>query len=142
MGGIVYRQILTALVLVAGCWDAAPKAAADNPVCSQTWCSFLAPSRNLSCEIDYQRGNGIADGTYCQTNSPPQSVHMSSDGSIKPCTGDSCLGNPGVGTATLAYGQTAGIGPFSCRSETSGVTCTVSSGRGFTISTEGITSVG
>ena len=139
----MYRRILTALVLVvAGCWAGVPHATADNPVCSQTWCSFLAPSRNLSCEIDYQRGSGIADGTYCQTNSPPQSVHMSSDGSIRPCTGDSCLGNPGVGTATLAYGQTAGIGPFNCRSETSGVTCTVSSGRGFTISTEGITSVG
>lgn len=119
-----------------------PRAAADNPICSTTWCAFLTPSHNISCEIDYQRGSGIPDGTYCQTNSPPQSVHMSSAGAIKPCTGDNCLGNPGQGTATLPYGQTAGLGPFNCRSEPSGVTCTVTGGRGFTISNAGITPVG
>ena len=108
----MYRPIRAALVLVvAGGWAGVPQAAADNPVCTQTWCAFLTPSRNLSCEIDYRRGSGIPDETYCQTNSPPQSVHMSSDGSFKPCTGDSCLGNPGQGTATLAYGQAAVSAP-------------------------------
>jgi hypothetical protein len=139
----VYRAILAALVLVvAGGWAGVPQSAADNPVCTQTWCSFLAPSRNLGCEMNYHRGSGIPDETYCQTDSPPQSVHMSTDGSFKPCTGETCLGNAGEGTPTLAYGQTAWAGPFSCRSEESGVTCKVTSGRGFTISTAGITSVG
>jgi hypothetical protein len=119
-----------------------PRAAADNPVCTATWCAFLSPSRNVSCEIDYQRGNGIPDETYCQTDSPPQSVHMSANGVSKTCAGESCLGNAGQGTQTLVYGQTAGIGPFGCVSETKGITCTVSSGRGFTISNSGITPVG
>ncbi|GFG65862.1 hypothetical protein MKUB_33520 [Mycobacterium kubicae] len=137
------RTVATAIGFVIVGWCVAiPQAAADNPVCSTTWCAFLAPSGNLSCEIDYQRGSGISDETYCQTNSPPQSVQMTSSGAIKPCTGEGCLGNAGEGTPTLGYGQTAGIGPFSCRSETSGVTCTVTSGRGFTISTEGITPTG
>lgn len=137
------RAVVTVLgVVLVGGWIGIPAAAADNPVCSATWCAFLAPSHNLGCEIDYHRGNGMNDETYCQTDSPPQSVRMSTDGSFKSCTGDSCLGNAGQGTPTLAYGQTAGVGPFNCRSEPSGVTCTVTGGRGFTISTAGITPVG
>ncbi|WP_231999026.1 hypothetical protein [Mycobacterium sp. 1081908.1] len=120
----------------------APRATADNPVCSQTWCSFLSPSRNIGCEMDYQRAAGMPDETYCQSNSPPQSVHLSTDGTFKSCTGESCLGNAGQGTPTLAYGQTATLGPFSCRSEASGVTCKVTSGRGFSISNAGITPAG
>jgi len=129
-------------IVVVAAGLSAPHAAADNPVCISTFCSFLTPSHNLGCEIDYQRGDGIADETYCQTDSPPQSVTMSTDGSFKTCTGASCLGNAGQGTPTLAYGQSAGVGPFKCRSETGGVTCTVTSGRGFTISNSGITAVG
>lgn len=129
-------------VLVAvGCWTGTPPAAADNPACSQAWCSFLSPSRNISCEMDYHR-NGIPDETYCQSNSPPQSVRLSTDGTFKSCSGESCLGNPGEGTPALPYGQTASMGPFSCRSEESGVTCKVTSGRGFTISNAGVVPVG
>ncbi|QLL10514.1 hypothetical protein H0P51_26975 [Mycobacterium vicinigordonae] len=131
-----------AAAAVAAGWTATPPAAADNPVCTSTWCSFLSPTRNIGCEIDYHRGSGIADETYCQTNSPPQSVHMSPDGSFKSCSGETCLGNSGQGTPTLAYGQTAALGPFTCRSESSGVTCTVTSGRGFSLSSSGVTPVG
>ncbi|OBK20628.1 hypothetical protein A5634_12170 [Mycobacterium asiaticum] len=139
----MYRTVIAAIGLVVVFSGVnVPVAAADNPVCTSTWCSFFAPSHNLGCEMNYQRGNGISDETYCQTDEPPQSVHMSSNGSFKTCTGTSCLGNAGQGTPTLAYGQTAGVGPFTCRSETSGVTCTVTSGRGFTISNAGIVSVG
>jgi hypothetical protein len=137
------RGVVAAIaIFLAACTLGAPRAAADNPICSASWCSFLSPSRNLSCEIAYRRSNGLPDETYCQTQSPPQSVHLSTDGSFKTCTGDSCVGNPGQGTPILPYGQNAGVGPFSCRSETSGVTCTVSSGRGFTLSSAGVTSVG
>lgn len=122
-----------------------PAAAADNPICSANACSFYSPSRNISCEIDYQRGAGIPDVVYCQIGPAQplhQSVHMDPTGAFTVCTGETCLGNPGLGQGTLAYGQTAGIGPFSCRSEVSGVTCTVTSGRGFTISSGGITPAG
>ncbi|CAM3002833.1 hypothetical protein BST27_24335 [Mycobacterium intermedium] len=125
-----------------GAWGGTPQAVADNPVCTATWCSFLAPSHNLGCELSYHRGNGIADETYCQTDSPPQSVRMATDGTFKSCAGVSCIGNASEGTPTLGYGSTAAIGPFSCRSETSGVTCTVASGRGFTIASSGVSAVG
>jgi hypothetical protein len=142
----VHRTVVTAtwvaLVMVAVGCVATPRADADNPVCSQTWCSFLSPSRNIGCEMDYQRGTGIPDETYCQTTSPPQSVHLSTDGTFKTCTGESCLGNAGQGTPTLPYGQTAWLGPFSCRSEESGISCKVTSGRGFSISNAGITPTG
>ena len=137
------RTLVAAIaVVVVGCGMGMPQAVAENPVCTKTWCTFLTPSHNLGCEMNYQRGNGIPDGTYCQTDSPPQSVHMSTDGSFKPCTGEACLGNAGQGTPTLAYGLTAGLGPVNGRSETSGVICTVTAGRGFTISNAGVTSVG
>jgi hypothetical protein len=80
----------------------------------------------------------MQDIVYCQTFSPPQSVHMSADGTLTPCTGEGCVGNPGIGTPTLAYGQSANRGPFTCVSQTDGVTCTVASGHGFTISNSGI----
>src|SRR5689334_17393057 len=107
--------VLTAAATVAVNWCIwAPPAVADNPVCTSTWCSFFSPSRNLGCEMNYHRGSGIPDETYCQSNSPPQSVRMDTSGSFKLCTGNSCLGNAGQGTPVLAYGQTAGVGPFSC----------------------------
>ncbi len=142
------RRAVTAAVgaalgaVVVGCCGGMPRAAADNPVCTATWCSFLSPSGNIGCEMNYGRGSGIPDETYCQSDSPPQTVRMSTDGSFKTCTQESCLGNAGQGTPTLGYGLTAGVGPFSCRSEPSGVTCTVTSGRGFTLSSAGITPVG
>jgi hypothetical protein len=129
-------------VLVAGSLMGMPRAAGDNPVCSSSGCSFYSPSRNISCEMSYQRGYGIPDGVYCQTDSPPQTVRMDAGGALNPCTGISCLGNAGTGTPTLGYGQTAGIGPFTCQSATNGVTCTIPSGRGFAISAEGIAPVG
>lgn len=125
-----------------GGWLGVPVATADNPVCTSTWCTFLSPTRNISCELNYNRGSGISDETYCQTNSPPQSVRMTPAGTFRTCNGDTCLGNPGQGTPTLGYGQSASVGPFSCRSESNGVTCTGNSGHGFTISATGVTSVG
>ena len=74
--------------------------------------------------------------------SPPQSVKMSPDGVLTNCVGSSCLGNAGVRTPTLGYGESTGIGPFSCQSQVNGVTCTVSSGRGFTVSDAGVARVG
>lgn len=138
-------------VVPVGGFAEIPRAVADNPVCvretdnSGSVCAFYSPSHNISCEVDYQRvggtGAGIPDDTYCQTVVPEQSVTMDPNGSLKNCSGTSCLGNPGEGTATLAYGQTAALGPFTCQSATKGITCTVASGRGFRISRAGIASL-
>ena len=137
------RALVAAMgMIVVGCGVGVPPAAAENPVCTATWCSFYLPSHNIGCEISYQRGSGIADETYCQSESPPQSVHLSTNGVFKTCNGMNCLGNAGQGTPTLAYGLTAGLGPFNCRSEQTGVTCTVTSGRGFALSNAGVKPVG
>jgi hypothetical protein len=127
---------------VIGYCTVAPPAVAENPACTTSMCSFRSPSGNIECEINFQRDPGLPDETYCQTGTPPRSVHMSDAGVLTNCTGISCLGNAAPGTATLDYGQAAGIGPFHCLSQSSGVTCTVPSGRGFAISREAITPVG
>jgi hypothetical protein len=147
MGNIalLQRRIAATGIVAVGWCAGMPYAAAENPICSADACSFYSPSHNISCEIDYQRGAGMPDMTYCQIAPPQhlaQSVHMDPTGAFTVCTGETCLGNPGLGQATLAYGQTAGIGPFSCLSEAGGITCRVTSGRGFTISSSGITPAG
>src|SRR5580693_8909193 len=82
---------------------------------------FLSPSGNISCEVDYRRA-GLTQ-VYCQTVTPPQSVTMGVAGKYKTCAGSQCLGNPGTGTPTLAYGTATGVGPFRCESAAAGVTC-------------------
>ncbi|WP_309226601.1 MULTISPECIES: hypothetical protein [unclassified Mycolicibacterium] len=123
-------------VLVPSFTVAMPGAAADPNVAF-----FLSPSRNISCEIDYQRP-GIPDGAFCFSVVPPQSAHLTPDGSVSVCNGDSCLANPPVDTPSLAYGNAATRGPITCRSDEPGITCTVPSGRGFVISRSGIERVG
>ncbi|MCV7393624.1 hypothetical protein H5P32_03345 [Mycobacterium paraseoulense] len=114
-----------------------PPAAADQ----DNYVAFLSPSRNISCEINYHR-RGIPDEAFCFALAPPASVSMDTAGTLSRCAGESCLANPAEGTPILGYGQTREAGPFVCRSETAGVTCTVASGRGFTISSSGIAPIG
>jgi hypothetical protein len=136
------RAALAVVASLFACgFVAVPRAVADSPVCMPNFCAFLSPSRNLSCEIDYHHAQ-IPDETYCQTNEPPRTVRMNPVGALTKCEGETCLGNPGEGTPTLAYGQSVTLGPFSCHSEASGTTCTAASGRGFSISTSGVTPVG
>ncbi len=97
---------------------------------------FLSPSGNISCEVDYHRA-GLTK-VYCQTATPARSVTMGAAGRYTTCTGQQCLGNPGTGTPTLAYGTATGAGPFRCESAAAGVTC-VANGRGFRISASGVT---
>ena len=100
---------------------------------------FLSPSGNISCEVDFSPTN---EGALCLTLQPPRSVNMTVDGTLTQCMGVQCLSNAGVGTPTLAYGTETGVGPFRCVSATTGITCTVTSGKGFMINTAGITTVG
>lgn len=127
--------------------SAAPSAAAGSvpatgtpllPMQTAQGGEFVSPSGNISCEVDDNR-NGITVA-YCQTGTPPQSVKMGVDGGYTTCAGVQCLANAGIGTPTLAYGTATGVGPFVCESATTGVTCTAN-GKGFRISTAGITPV-
>lgn len=96
---------------------------------------FASPSGNISCQVGLTK-------VECQTGIPAQSVTTSGiDGTYTTCTGQQCLSNAGDGTPTLAYGTETGVGPFLCESATTGVTCTTTNGRGFQISSSGITSV-
>ncbi len=101
--------------------------------------AFASPSGAISCEINYTSG-GSTNAAFCETTSPPQSASLSTAGAVKVC-GIGCEGNPAQNTPILAYGSSAGLGPFQCRSATSGVTCTAS-GKGFVISGAGIGPVG
>jgi hypothetical protein len=101
---------------------------------------FASPSGNITCEVDYNYGSAGLTHAYCQTGTPAQSVTMDVTGTYTTCTGQQCLGNSGINTPILGYGQATGVGPFVCESATTGITCTAD-GRGFLISSSGITPV-
>jgi hypothetical protein len=134
------------LMAAVGHLGGIPYAAADSGPCKPgVGCFFLSPSGNISCELDEAAPpgtQGSAAVAYCQSNTPTQSVRLDADGTVAPCTGVSCMGDPPLGVQTLPYGQTASHGPYACVSQTEGMTCTVASGRGFTISRSGIAKVG
>lgn len=130
-----------------------PRAAADNPFCTQYICSFVSPSGNIFCQIEFQ--NPAASGpdhAVCNSLSQRVAGSLVGDGEVYICPYEnavgirkkerSCEGNPAPGTPTLAYGQSLTFGPYTCLSEVSGVTCTVPSGRGFTASRSGISQIG
>ena len=101
---LLLRRIAATGIVAVGWCAGMPHATADNPICSANVCSFYSPSHNISCEIDYQRGAGTPDMAYCQIAPPQllqQSVHMDPTGAFAVCTGETCLGNPGLGQATL-----------------------------------------
>ena len=98
---------------------------------------FHSPTGNIECELD-AGGAGLPTRAYCQTFSPARSVTMRRSGALKLCSGGGCLGNGPDNATTLGYGRSVHYGPFRCSSRVGGITCTVASGRGFTISKSGI----
>jgi len=99
---------------------------------------FSSPTQNIVCLI---RTSGTVQ-VRCASFTPPHLVEMAADGTYTSCSGSQCqLGNPGPGVPVLPYGSATGDGPFLCLSTTSGVTCTVTSGKGFTISRAGVRAV-
>lgn len=138
------RWVATAALTVAASVSATlPVAAADNSICPRVgaFCGFYSPSHRIDCEVNTGGRTG-PDSVYCKTLEPAQSASMDNRGTFTTCSGQSCVGNAAEDTPTLAYGQTVSLGPFNCLSERTGVTCTAAHGRGFVISTAGITSVG
>jgi hypothetical protein len=120
----VKKNALVGLGICLAATVLAPSAAADSG-------SFYSPSHNVNCEMSPSL-------TFCESTSPPQSVHLTADGAVTTCAGTNCLGNPGIGVPTLGYGAMMRIGSFMCASEESGVDCSVPTGHGFTISNAGI----
>ena len=101
---------------------------------------FLTPTRNISCSLSDRPGR---IRVHCQSLSRPHSVTMDGAGRLRICRGVRCLGNPAQGTATLRYGARTSVGRFQCRSQFSGVRCTVTrSGKGFLIDKTGVRPVG
>ena len=103
---------------------------------------FYSPSKNISCEIDNNLGSSAITSTLCLTISPPKSVTLMTDSTLKECTGVNCLSNAGENTPTLAYGQSITLGPFTCASSTAGIKCTLAGGDGFSISSSAVTPLG
>jgi hypothetical protein len=102
---------------------------------------FYSPSKNISCELD-NGGPSALTQAFCLTISPPKSVTLKTDSSLTECTGVNCLGNAGVNTPTLGYGQSITLGPFICASSTAGIKCALASGDGFLISSSATTALG
>jgi hypothetical protein len=70
-------------------------------------------------------------------------VVLSTDGTLKECSGSQCLSNAGVGTPTLQYGDSISLGPFKCVSLITGMQCELTNGDGFVMSDSGaVTPVG
>ena len=89
-----------------------------------------SPTGNIVCGLSY---GSTTDNqrVHCATFTPPQTADMAADGAVTKCSGSQCsLGNPGSNVPTLAYGSATGVGPFECISSASGMTCTVTGGRG------------
>ncbi|GAB7070995.1 hypothetical protein JCM12141A_52840 [Mycolicibacterium hodleri] len=138
------RWVVTATVTVAASASVmTPVAAADPSICPQVgaFCGFYSPSHRIDCEVDTGGRTG-PDSVYCKTLEPARSASMDDLGTVTTCSGPQCVGDAAEGTPTLAYGQSVSLGPFQCASARTGVTCTAAHGRGFVISTAGITTVG
>jgi len=111
--------------------------------------SFYSPSRNLSCVmLDGSRTSSLRNAVNCQSVDLPHAVSMGLDGRLKICHGlTACVyPHPGVSDIpkmVLGYGKQITVGRFRCLSQRSGVTCTViKSGKGFLITSAGVTRVG
>jgi hypothetical protein len=107
---------------------------------------FLSPSHNLWC------GVGDEDRFICSSANRPHIVILDRTGHsmiCDPCTPNKQVfetGHPVAGSPVLQYGQTTEVGLYRCRSDQTGITCTVTSGsgkgRGFVINAAGVKLIG
>ena len=107
--------------------------------------TFYWPGRRISCEMSDDPTRSIPSGVYCRFESGTHAVYLTPNGTISPCSGGQgqCVGSVPVGTPVLGYGRQIVVGRFRCRSERSGVTCTVAkTGRGFRINASGVRRLG
>jgi len=122
-------------------------ARAEQPLCTETDCSFLSPTGAIECAIDVGDPGGTPDGATCSWGDGERahSVTLLPSGDLQPCLNlaaresDRCESEPAEGLPRLGYGEIAALGPFSCLAGEGGITCTVVEGRrGFAINSAGI----
>ena len=99
---------------------------------------FETPSGNIAClAADYGNGPYLQCEMTSQLQPPPDEVcdfdwsgiTMRASGPAEPlCASDTMRGELGADPPVLAYGETLVAGPFTCRSEETGLTCTNSDG--------------
>lgn len=99
-------------------------------------------SSGVHCEMNDPNVNGFY--VFCNANAR-ESVGLGPSGvptgTCHGTTAHPCIGNPEG--PTLAYGKQITVGRFRCRSQRSGVICTViKSGKGFFINSSKVTAVG
>ena len=114
---------------------------------SSTQGMFQSPTGNIICTMDSNNpssgGMGSQSGVNCSTLNPPDhgaTLDLGNNG-VTVCSSQ-CSGGPQSGLPTLAYGSAMHVGPYSCNSATSGVTCEGPGGVGFTISRSGVEKLG
>lgn len=122
-------------------------AQADAPLCTATSCSFVSPNKTIDCVITVGSKTGVPDSAFCAWSDEQrsQTVRLLPNGVLEPCINpmadrvSRCQSEPLTGAATLGYGQTAALGPFSCVADAYGITCRAApTGRGFAMSSSGI----
>ncbi len=97
---------------------------------------FLSPDGSVWCQIGT---TGEVDRAWCATRAPQRSAQVARDGTVQVCHDTVCTKNWGTGSPRLHAGQRSRVGPYRCTGDAAGMTCTVASGQGFTISTAGVT---
>jgi hypothetical protein len=130
-------------------WTATPPNASQRTAVpsGRAEATFYWPGRAVNCEMNDGRP-GVGSNVFCESYRRPHSVEMGLNGRLKICRGGTimtthCLGNPGLNTPVLAYGQHIALRHFRCASRRSGVTCTVrKTGKGFRINSRGVQRVG
>lgn len=136
----------TAVAVAAGSALWAAPAWADTPLCTATSCSFVSPNQSIDCIITVGKP-GVPDGAVCAWSDEQraQTVRLLPTGALEPCINPvadritRCQTDPLTGVATLGYGQTAALGPFSCVADAYGITCRAApTGKGFAMSSSGI----
>ena len=125
----------TTTTVLPGTTTTAPAPTTTVPTPMLSIDAFYSPTKNINCELP---NRGITT-VFCETMIPPRTARMTPDGVM---TEGTDVGNAGVGTPILPYGSSTTVAPFTCLSATTGVTCTTTGGRGFTIAGSGITRVG
>ncbi len=112
------------------------------PAVAQDYISFRAPSGNIACMMDMWDGGAarcdIREYTpsfpgrpgWCEQDYGFAFAVGASGPGVVVCAGDTVF-EPGAGV--LQYGRSVTLGPVTCISERTGMTCTNRQGHGFTV---------
>ena len=108
---------------------------------AQTFAEFFSPSRNVACDMG-DRSGLPAFLVFCRSERRDLTVTLTPNGRLSICR-SGCMGNPAKSSPVLAYGKQITVGRFRCRSQRSGMRCTViRSGKGFLINSTSVRRVG